>query len=239
MGRFSQIVKNEFQGWKFWELVWLLLSCGGVFVSSLFFKDNWTAIIGALCGIFASVLTGKGKLSAYVIGGVSRVLYAIVAYKAKLYGEVMLNLLYFVPMEFYGIYSWLKNMDFEIHEVQKKAMSGKKIGVYSAVILVLTVAYGFFLRKLGGTLPFVDSFTNVVSIIAMIVTIKCYRETWILWMIVNAVSIILWIYTFMTGTGSLAILLMWIIYFVNSLIMFIKWTSQIKSNTTEASDLHL
>ena len=50
------------------------------------------------------VCTGKGKLMAYVFGTVNVVLYAIISLKAKYYGEVMLNLIYYFPMEFYGFY---------------------------------------------------------------------------------------------------------------------------------------
>lgn len=233
MSKLKKIIKNEFQGWKVWECIWLVISVTAVFIAASLFKDSKIAVIASVCGIFSSVLTGKGKLSAYFVGGVSRVLYAIVAFPAHLYGEVMLNLLYFVPMEFYGIYVWYKNMDFETHEVQKKSMKGKQFAILLVIIAAVTVVFGFFLKYLGGTLPFVDSFTNVISVIAMLVTIKRYRQTWILWMVVNAVSIVMWIFTFINGTGSLAILMMWIIYFTNSLVMFIKWS---KSQFPEYSD---
>lgn len=227
MSKLKKIIKNEFQGWKVWECIWLVISVTAVFIAASLFKDSKIAVIASVCGIFSSVLTGKGKLSAYFVGGVSRVLYAIVAFPAHLYGEVMLNLLYFVPMEFYGIYVWYKNMDFETHEVQKKSMKGKQFAILLVIIAAVTVVFGFFLKYLGGVLPFVDSFTNVISVIAMLVTIKRYRQTWILWMVVNAVSIVMWIYTFANGTGSIAILLMWIIYFSNSLIMYLKWKMEL------------
>lgn len=227
MSKLKKIIKNEFQGWKVWECIWLVISVTAVFIAASLFKDSKIAVIASVCGIFSSVLTGKGKLSAYFVGGVSRVLYAIVAFPAHLYGEVMLNLLYFVPMEFYGIYVWYKNMDFETHEVQKLSMSSKKFLILLVVIVAGTVGFGYFLKYLGGILPFADAFTNVVSIIAMLVTIKRYSQTWLLWMIVNAVSIALWIYSFANGTGSIAILLMWIIYFSNSLIMYLKWKMEL------------
>lgn len=222
-------IKDEFTGWKLWEILWLLVSVLTVGIGSLFYKDNWMGIAGAVCGIFASVLTGKGKISAYVIGGIGRVFYAFVAWRASFYGEVMLNLFYFVPMEFYGIYVWNKNMNSQTKEVEKRSMSSRQIFILTLIIILSTVAYGFVLKKIGGRLPFVDSFTNVISIIAMIVTIKRYSQTWILWMIVNAVSIVMWTITFRTGTGSLAVLLMWIIYFVNSLVMFVKWTKELRT----------
>lgn len=222
------ILKNEFQGWKLWEILWLIFSAAVILVVSSFYKDNWQGIAGAVCGISASVLTGKGKLSAYIIGGIGRVLYAIVAFKALFYGEVMLNLLYFVPMEFYGIYEWNKNMNAETHEVNKRSMNTKQLVYLAAIIAAATFGFGLFLKHLGGRLPFADSFTNVVSIIAMIVTIKMFWQQWILWIVVNSVSIFMWVLSFINGSGSIAILLMWCIYLANSIIMLVKWKKAAK-----------
>jgi len=225
----NAIIKNEFQGWHLWEVAWLVAASITVCLASCFFKDSPAAVVASIFGIAASVLTGKGKLSAYVIGGISRVLYAFIALKACFYGEVMLNLLYFVPMEFYGIYVWSHNMNRKTHEVKKRSMSSRQICLLTMVITVCTIGYGFWLKQLGGALPFLDSFTNVISIIAMIVTIKMYAQTWVLWLLVNAVSIVMWVISYKAGTGSIAILLLWCIYFVNSLIMLIKWARECKN----------
>lgn len=227
--KISQIVNSEVKGWQVWEILWLIISTGTIAIVSPFFKDSFIGIIGAICGIAASVLTGKGKISAYVVGGIGRILYALIAWKAHFYGEVMLNLLYFVPMEFYGIYVWNKNMDSQTHEVNKRSMSGSLFILFAVIIAAGTTGYGFFLKHIGGKLPFVDSFTNVVSIIAMIVTIKRYWQQWILWLVVNGVSIVMWIFSWRTGTGSFAVLMMWCIYFANSLIMMFRWKKSINS----------
>ena len=76
-------------------------------------------IISSTTGVACVVCTGKRKLSAYLFGIVNSILYAIIAYKATLYGETMLNSLYYVPMQFVGFYVWNKHMDKETKEVEK------------------------------------------------------------------------------------------------------------------------
>ncbi|SHK46639.1 nicotinamide mononucleotide transporter PnuC [Fibrobacter intestinalis] len=63
-------------------------------------------IISATTGTICVILTGKDKLSAYVLGLMNVLLYADIAYRATLYGETMLNLLYYLPMQFVGWFSW-------------------------------------------------------------------------------------------------------------------------------------
>ena len=98
--------------------------------------------------------------------------------------------------------------------------------------LLGTFVLGYISKMLGGNLPFVDALSTTVSIVAMIVSINRYTEQWILWLVVNTVSIGLWSYNFfITGGEDIATLVMWIIYWLNALISYIKWRKE--SNTKE------
>ena len=99
---------------------------------------------------------------------------AIIAYKAKFYGEVMLNAFYYFPMQFYGIYVWSKHMNTETHEVEKREMKRKGKILLGLCVAGATIVYGFVLKILGGSLPFIDALSTVVSDIAMIISIKMY-----------------------------------------------------------------
>ncbi|WP_296866504.1 nicotinamide riboside transporter PnuC [uncultured Methanobrevibacter sp.] len=80
--------------------------------------------------------------------------------------------------------------------------------------------------KLNGNLPFVDALSTVVAIIALYISIKMYTEQWLLWIIVNIVTVIMWIYALNNGNGSVVILIMTLIYLINSIIMYFKWKNE-------------
>ncbi|HAO69458.1 MAG TPA: nicotinamide mononucleotide transporter [Ruminococcaceae bacterium] len=197
---------------------------------SIYWEDTVMGIISAVTGVACVVCTGKGKLSAYIFGTVNVVLYAIISYQAKYYGEVMLNALYYFPMEFYGFYVWNKHMNSDTHEVEKKQMNTKGRIIMAAAVVFGTVGYGYFLRRLGGALPFVDALSTVVSVVAMIVSVKMYMEQWILWIVVDVVTVAMWGIAFANGNDSIATLLMWIVYLGNAVIMYIKWAKEAKQN---------
>ena len=67
-----------------------------------------------------------GKVSNYLFGTVNVVLYAIVAWKAKYYGDVMLNLLYYLPTNILGWVVWKKHLDEESNTVYKRRMTIKQ-----------------------------------------------------------------------------------------------------------------
>lgn len=228
--KIKEFIKNELSGWNKFELLWLFVACAIITGLSIYWKDTAMGIISATTGVACVVLTGKGKLSAYVFGLVNCLLYAIIAYKAKLYGETMLNALYYIPMQFVGFYIWNKHMNKENHEVKKIHMKNKNRILWALAMILGTVIYGFILKALGDAMPFVDSFTTVSSVIAMIVSVKMYAEQWWIWILVDVFSVYMWWCNFVAGSDNLATLLMWVVYLVNAIIMCVKWEKEALKN---------
>ena len=99
-------LQSECTGWRPLELAWLATATGVILGLSLFWGDAAPGILAALTGVWCVILTGKGKRSSFLFGTVNVLLYAWIAFGARYYGEVMLNLLYYVPMQFVGFFVW-------------------------------------------------------------------------------------------------------------------------------------
>ena len=227
-------LKNEFKGWRLWELLWFAANLAIILALSIYWNDSLIGIFSALTGVAYVVCNGKGKLMAYVFGVANAVLYTIVSWQARFYGEVMLNALYYLPMQFYGFYIWSKNMNTETGEVNKRRLSVKGRLQLVLAISVISVAYGFVLRLIGGEMPFVDSLSTVVSVFAMVMSIKMCMEQWTLWFIVNAVSTVMWAVAFYRGSESISTLVMWSVYLANSIVMHLKWSYEIKKQNRKS-----
>lgn len=228
--KIKEFIKNELSGWKKLEVLWLLAACVIITGLSIYWKDTVMGIISATTGVACVVLTGKGKLSAYIFGLVNCVLYAIIAYNAKLYGDTMLNAIYYIPMQFVGFYVWNKNMNKENHEVKKMHMKNKTRLLWALAMALGTVIYGLILKAMGDAMPFVDSFTTVSSVIAMIVSVKMFAEQWWIWILVDIFSVYMWWCNFAVGSDNLATLLMWVVYLGNAIIMCVKWEKEALRN---------
>lgn len=226
----KNFIKEEIKGWKISEVSWLLLSCTIIACLSIYWGDSLMGIISATTGVACVVCTGKGKLSAYIFGLINCVLYAIISYQSKLYGETILNAIYYAPMQFYGFYVWSKNMNTETHEVNKKHMTNRSRLLLLSSVVVGTIAFGYVLKSFGDAMPFVDSFTTVSSVIAMIISIKMFTEQWWIWIAVDVFSIYMWWCDFSSGSDNMATLLMWIVYLGNAIIMCVKWEKEARKN---------
>lgn len=231
--RIKQFLRQELSGWKPWEIVWLLASCGILAGISLVGGDSVLGILSATTGVANVVCTGKGKLSAFAFGIVNSILYAVISFEAHLYGETMLNALYYLPMQFVGFAMWSRHMNAATKEVQKKRMRGSERLVLLAGIVVGTVVYGWCLLLLGDTMPYIDAFTTVASVIALIVSVKMYAEQWWIWFFVDGVSVFMWWKDYTAGSDNLATLLMWIVFWMNAVLMLIRWEREARREQDE------
>ena len=216
-------LKSELRGWKAWELGWLALATAVILGLSLYGRDNAISLVSALTGVWCVILTGKGKRSSFIFGTVNVIFYALISLEARYYGEVMLNALYYLPMNFVGWFAWKKHMNAETDEVEKTRLPAKRGALIYGLTAAAILLYGLVLRALGGNLPFIDSMSTVVSVTAQILSVKRLREQWVLWIVVDVVTAIMWAVNFARGGETIATLAMWSVYLVNAVIMFVKW----------------
>ena len=222
-------IRREISGWTRMEVLWLALACAVITGLSLYWGDSPMGIISSVTGVACVVCTGKGKLSAYIFGLVNCVLYAIISYKATLYGETMLNAIYYVPMQFVGFYVWSRHMDEQTAEVAKRRMKPAGFVLMCVSIAAATVVYGLLLKRMGDAMPFVDAFTTVSSVAAMIISVKMLAEQWWIWVAVDVFSVYMWWCDFQRGSDNMATLLMWAVYLGNAVIMLIRWEKEARS----------
>ena len=102
-------------------------------------------------------------MSCYLFGLVNTILYAWIAWDARYLGEVMLNVVYYVPMQFAGWFMWKKHRNQETGEVVKTRLSLKGDLAAAGIAAASIYGYGLILKALGGNLPFTDSLSTCLS----------------------------------------------------------------------------
>ena len=181
--------------------------------------------LAAICGIFCVVLCAAGKKSQYYWGFVNIAAYIVIAMVSKYYGQVLLNALYYLPTQFIGMYMWKRHMNEEKKEVKSKRMSVKQIVLFSLGALVCIVGYRYFLEFIGGNATWLDSATNMISLIANALMVLRFREQWALWIIVDIITVIMWVLA-----GDLIMITMWSVYLLNAFYGFYMWSKMNKAN---------
>ena len=226
-------MKKFFADWTKFEKGLLIVATALMIVLSFIWKDTPIGTLSAVTGVISVVLCAKGRVSNYVFGMVYVTAYAYVAFQNKLYGEVMMNLLYYVPMNVIGFITWTKLAKKKAESAQTgdvskdvwtRHMSSKQRVMTFVVAVVVILAYWQLLKFMGGNLALIDSCSTIVSIIAMYLQVMRYTESWIMWIFTNLISIVLWLTAMLTqDSNNITMLLMWSAYLVNSTYGYINW----------------
>lgn len=226
-------MKTLLKGWTGFELAMLTLFTVLSVYMFVAFDDTVVGLTASITGMICVMLVGKGKVSNYFFGIINTALYAYISYKSQLYGEFMLNAFYYFPIQFIGIYLWNKNKSVTDNVVKAKRLTKKGWAYLVATVLGVGVLYGLFLHEIGSQQAGLDGFAVVLSITAQLLMLKRYAEQWLLWIVINVLTIILWFNAFMTDGGSITILIMWCFYLANSIKSWFNWNKFYKQQKNE------
>lgn len=210
----------------FSKFEWFMIS--GVALSALMsiYRGDPAAVLSstaAITGIVCVVLCAKGRRSQYVWGLINVLLYAVLAFQATFYGEVMLNVLYFMPTQFIGWYYWSKHIDQSINEVKSKVMTWKQIIGWGVATLITIVIVAKCLSLIGTGQFYAGAVSLTLSLIANILMVKRYSEQWPIWIFVNIASIYMWI-----QYGDWVQVTMWSMYLLNATYGWKLWVHRQK-----------
>ena len=145
-------------------------------------------IAGFVSGVIAVWLTAKESPWCWPTGLVNVSLYIVVFWQAKLYADMGLQVVY-VFLQIYGWYAWLhggagrKRLDVS-------RLPRRHIGPWLAVCAGATAVLGGLMsRYTDASLPYIDAFATVASLIAQWLMGRKVLESWLVWIVVDVVSI--------------------------------------------------
>ena len=186
---------------------------------------HYVEILGVIFSILYLIFSIRQNILLWPLGIASALLYMVVFYQSKFYADMGLNG-YYVVISIYGWLLWRKG---SAEGGSKLAVSrlGKK---HALILLGFTAAafagIGLILdRYTDSPVPYWDAFTTAVSFTATWLLARKILENWILWIIVDAVSMGLYLYR-----GLYPTLFLFAIYTTMAVICYLKWSRTYKTS---------
>lgn len=179
---------------------------------------EYLEIIGTIVGLIYLWLEYHASIYLWIASIIMPLIYIFIYYDAGLYADMGISI-YFVLASFYGIYCWLQGNT----RSAKRTPSNKLkisftpswlIAPLSIITTILTISIAYILITFtDSTVPWCDSFTTALSIIAMWMMARKYIEQWWIWIIVDIASAALYVYKDLDFTAALYALYAIIAYF--------------------------
>ena len=175
-------------------------------------------LLGVIFSILYLYFSIRRNILLWPMGIASALIYMVVFFRAKFYADMALNGYYLVI----SVYGWLlwKGGGTE----GEGALRISRIGPRNGLILVVITGGVFLLigtvlsRFTDSPIPWWDAFTTALSFTATWMLARKILEHWIIWIVVDAVSMGLYIYR-----GLVPTMLLFAVYTVMAVTGFISW----------------
>jgi nicotinamide mononucleotide transporter len=142
----------------------------------------------ALLGLANIILIVRRSVWNYMFGLLMVTLYFFVFYEARLYSDAALQIFFFV-VQIYGWWHWAQ-VEAEAGEVVVETLSSIQRLAWSAATLLVILGWGSLMRNYtNASYPLWDASVAAISVVAQILMSRRYIENWILWILVDALSI--------------------------------------------------
>lgn len=222
VGRPRRLALEFHENWNPFEKAWLLTFSAITIYLYVIWNDTLLGLFASLTGMLTVVLVAKGKIANYYFGIANVAAYGFIALQSQYYGEVMLNWGFFLPAQFVGIYLWSSNMSAD-GLVEAEGLSNWQRVLWGVGSIVAIGGYGLFLKLLNGNLPYFDATSTVLSVIAQVLMLKRATEQWVVWIVIDVVSIYMWSTTFLETGKGITMVMMWSAYLVNACYGWWNW----------------
>lgn len=191
---------------------------------------DYLEIVGTLVGLIYLYLEYKADVWLWLAGVVMPVIYIFVYYDAGLYADMMISL-YYLAASLYGAICWLRHRKGRHPEAASQdnpqgiSRTPRCVAVWlTGLVIILTLVIWWLLKTLtDSTVPLADGFTTALSIVAMWMLAKKYAEQWIVWIVADIGSSLLYIYKGLWFTSGL-----YALYAVIAVAGYRKWLRMIK-----------
>ena len=147
----------------------------------------------------------------------STAIYVYIFGDVSLYMESALNV-YYMGMAVYGWLQWQKG-GANHSGIEIVRWTAKHHIICVLVILIASVISGYLLSvNTDARLPYLDSFTTWASVLTTVMVARKVLENWLYWIVINSVSIYLYIDRDLDQTAA-----MFTLYLVLSVFGYVAW----------------
>ena len=179
-------------------------------------------IVGTLLGLLYLWLEYKANIWLWIVGAIMPMVHGVLYLNSGIYADAAMQL-YYVVAGVYGLCVWLRGTKRAERVVPIQHTPSKWIFPLVVVYLLLHVLMYYVLSEFTDSrVPFFDSMSTALSIVAMWMLSRKLVEQWLVWLVVDMISVGLYFYKGIPITAML-----YMLYCALAVAGYMRWRKQV------------
>ncbi|MGV8094806.1 MAG: nicotinamide riboside transporter PnuC [Mangrovibacterium sp.] len=184
---------------------------------------NYIEVLGAILGLIYIFLSIRQNIFTWPVGLLTSAFYIYVFFESKFYADMALQV-YYVGVSVYGWYYWLKGNPGKEDELPVSQTPRKFWLPLSVISLALFLFIAYVLKRFTDSpIPFGDAFITAFSLTATWMLARKYIETWLIWIVVDIISTILYV-----AKDLWATVILFAVYTTMAAVGYYQWKKEIR-----------
>lgn len=196
-----------------------------------YFVAHWLDITTTVLGLAYILLEYKASLWLWLVGFVMQVMDIVLYYQKGLYADCGMEF-YYIAMTVYGVWVWKfgKKRNQAPKEVLPVTHFKKSLVLpWAVATLAIWAILWYWLTLVGSMVPVADAFTTALSFVGVWALARKYLEQWLIWIVVDVVTCVLYFYKDIPFKASL-----YGLYVIIAVFGYLKWKRSMKAVADES-----
>lgn len=174
--------------------LFVIIACAISIGAGIYLNSSYIEIFASVVGVVNVWLLARQKVINFLFGAIAVVSFMYIYFDNGLYAMVILAALQLI-FNLYGWYYWVKNKG-EEDVAPTIRLSAQGYVIWTTIILLSWGLWSYIQVKFtDASNPYLDALIAVIGLVAQYLLSKKILENWHLWILMNAISIVVYFST--------------------------------------------
>lgn len=181
-------------------------------------------LIASLVGVTSLIFIAKGNVWGQFLMLIFALLYAIISWKQRYYGELITYVFMSAPAALMAMISWLRHpFQKGRNEVRVARLNLRKIALMIVLSILVTTAFYFILKFFNTAILFWSTVSITTSFIASYLTFMRSSYYALAYAANDIILIVMWITASVKSPGNTPMVACFAVFFINDIYGFFSW----------------
>ncbi len=180
-------------------------------------------LVAVCVGITSLIFAAKGNVWAQILMFVFSILYGIISWRFRYWGEMITYLGMTMPMAVWSTITWIRNPSKNGNEVEIQKLNRKHIVGLSVFSVAVTAAFCYILHVLDTPNIVFSTISVTTSFLAASLTMLRSSYYALGYAMNDIVLIVLWVLASLKNPAYIPVAVNFAIFFLNDLYGFVSW----------------